>query len=339
MNRIAARLNAFARSEFETNSGSPFSPMHKILVANPQIGSYATCLVLALFCGYLISRWRARQVGVKPSHIDNLVLLIAVFSLFGARLFSWIFYFPKGFSFWQALTARSGGMVFYGGLVLGFITVLVYAHFARLKLGNLLDLFSPGLALGLAIGRIGCFMAGCCWGDLCAPASTIAKLPSNVSPWQVQTVPSISHPGFPLSVRFPPEAGAYEQHKTLGLINETAAASLPVHPVQLYESVLALVLCVFLHLRFDRRRWEGQILCNLLIGYAGIRFCTEFLRGDNLPAYLGMTLSQLISICLAVPAGAVLWWKRKRPSITRPRSSERGKALFPELASSATHRS
>jgi phosphatidylglycerol:prolipoprotein diacylglycerol transferase len=284
--------------------------MHKLLIEEPHIGSYSFCLVVALFAGYLITRWRAPRVGIKASHIDNLILLVALFSLFGARFFSWLFYFPPGVSLWEALRDTGGGMVFYGGFVFGLATVVVYALGSRIELGNLLDAFSPGLALGLAIGRIGCFMAGCCWGDVCAAPNQLAALPRDVPRWQIQTLPGISGARFPLAVRFPPESGAYEQHRKLGLVSGDAARSLPVHPVQLYESALALALCFYLHRRFSDRNWNGQISCNLLFGYAAIRFCTEFLRADNPPIYLGLTLSQVISIAIAASASTAVAWHR-----------------------------
>src|SRR5437868_9117533 len=123
--------------------------MHKLLVAEPRIGSYSAFLLLGLLGGYLISRWRAVRAGVKGSHIDNLALLIPIVSLFGARLFSWLFYFPSGTSFWAALKDSGGGMVFYGGLLFGILTVLAYARITQLALGSLFDVFAPGLALGL----------------------------------------------------------------------------------------------------------------------------------------------------------------------------------------------
>src|ERR1041385_3508455 len=107
-------------------------------------------------------------------------------------------------------------------------------------------IFAPGLALGLAFGRVGCFMAGCCWGDLCVEPSALSKVPPAVTPWQIQTFASLSPSHFPLAVRFPPNAGAFEQHRHLGLISADATASLPVHPVQLYEACLALILCAWL---------------------------------------------------------------------------------------------
>jgi prolipoprotein diacylglyceryltransferase len=122
----------------------------------------------------------------------------------------------------------------------------------------------------------------------------------------VRTIPLISGGSFPLAVRFPEGAGAYEQHRKLGLIDEQSAFSRPVHPVQLYEAALALGLCLFLHLRFDRRRWQGQVACLLVLNYAVIRFATEFLRADNAPIYFGLTLSQVISLVLGTVAILVL---------------------------------
>jgi phosphatidylglycerol---prolipoprotein diacylglyceryl transferase len=298
--------------------------MHKLLLTEPRIGSYSFFLLLAIFCGYVISRWRAPCAGVRPSHLDNLVLLIAVFSLFGARFFSWLFYFPPGVGLWTALRDGGGGMVFYGGFLFGLLTVVIYARLARLSLGNLLDVFAPGLALGLAIGRVGCFMAGCCWGDLCVEPSRLANLPPKVSTWQVRTIPIISGAGFPLAVKFPPNAGAYEQHVKLGLIPADAPHSLAVHPVQLYESTLALGLCLALHFWFEKRRWPGEVVCLAVLGYATIRFGTEFLRADNVPSYLGLTLSQVISLILGASSIAVL--------VVRHAASKRPEDLFPTRA-------
>ena len=273
--------------------------MHKTLVSDPAIGSYSAFLLLGLIGGYALMRWRGVRIGLRGSHLDNLALLIAVFSLFGARLFSWWFYFPAGATLWSAFTASGGGMVFYGGMIFGILISVVYARLAHLSIGDIMDAGAPGLALGLAFGRIGCFMAGCCWGDLCVNSNELAKLPSSRVLWQVRTVPLLSGAAFPLAVQFPPEAGAFEQHRELGLIDENAARSRPVHPVQLYEAGLALGLCIALHCWFPRRRWPGQVICLFVLSYGLIRFFMEFLRADNAPAYSGLTLSQMLSLALA----------------------------------------
>ena len=276
------------------------------------------------------------RCGIKGSHIDNLALFIAVSSLFGARLFSWLFYFPPGVSLWAALRDSSGGMVFYGGLIFGLLAAIIYARIARLALGNLLDVFAPALALGLAFGRVGCFMAGCCWGDVCVAPAELSKLPQASLAWQVQTVPLISRAGFPLAVRFPEGAGAFEQHRKLGLIEGDARLSRPVHPVQLYEATLALGLCLCLHLRFTRRRWQGQVCGLLILNYAVIRFATEFLRADNPPIYLGLTLSQVISLALGTGAAIILARKNSATmpdgvAVDRPRLAGCSQPKEPEM--------
>lgn len=284
--------------------------MYRELLSAPHIGSYSAFLLLGLLGGYFLTRWRAVRIGIRGSHIDNLALLIAVLGLFGARLFSWWFDFPPGTSLWDALTDSGGGMVFYGAMIFGIATAVFYARFARLSLGNVMDACAPGLALGLALGRVGCFMAGCCWGDLCVSPNELAKLGSAQLAWQLRTVPPISGRAFPLAVQFPRGAGAYEQHRKLGLIDEHADRSRPVHPVQLYEAALALALCGALHLWFHRRRWHGQVVCVLMLSYATIRFTMEFLRGDNSPIYFGFTLSQVISLVIGTVAGSFLLSRR-----------------------------
>ena len=291
--------------------------MHRVLISSPHIGSYSAMLLLGFIFGWWLARRRAKREGMAPRHVDNLALIIPIISLFGARLFSWWFYFPPGYSFWTAMTMGGGGMVFYGGLIFGFACVIAYAVVTRISLRELFDVFAPSAALGLTFGRVGCFMAGCCWGDLCVNRDAI-HLHNPQLQYQVNTVPAISGARFPLAVTFPREAGAYEQHSKLKLLPESATRSLPVHPVQLYEAALALVLAIYLHRSFRNRRWPGEIAIKLIIGYAIIRFGIEFLRADNSPIYFGMTLSQVISLLLAAVGLVLLGLRVRIPSIALP---------------------
>lgn len=279
--------------------------MHKILLSDPRISSYSACLLVGLIAGYVITRWRAVRTGLEGSHIDNLTLLIAISSLFGARIFSWWFEFPEGVSLWQALTTASGGMVFYGGMIFGVGAVVAYAACTCLSLGLLMDVCAPGLALGLAIGRIGCFMAGCCWGDVCITNSQATVIQDPAMMRQIRTLPFMSPSQFPLAVSFPEQAGAFEQQRELGLIPKDATKSLPVHPTQLYETAFALLLCAYLHFAFKRREWDGEIIWQFVLGYGVIRFLLEFLRADNPAAFAGLTLSQVISLLMVAAAIAV----------------------------------
>ena len=288
--------------------------MHRVLLSSPHIGSYSAMMLLGFLFGWWLARWRAKRQGMAPHHIDNLALLIAVVSLFGARLFSWWFYFPPGYSFWMAMTMGGGGMVFYGGLIFGLLCLFAYTAVTRISLRELFDVFAPSAALGLAFGRVGCFMAGCCWGDLCVDRDAV-HLHNPQLQYQLRTVPAISGARFPLAVTFPREAGAFEQHSALGLVPAQATRSLPVHPVQLYEAALALALAIYLHRSFRNRKWPGEIGIKLIVGYAIIRFGIEFLRADNSPIYWGLTLSQLISLLLAAACVVFLRWNAKVPGL------------------------
>jgi len=276
--------------------------MHRILLSSPVIGTYSFCLLLGFISGYLLARRNARRLGMERRHIDNITLLVAITGLVGARIFSWLFYFPPGFTLWQALWQTGGGLVFYGGVVGGFTGAIVYCLVRRVQLRNILDVLAGPLAVGLAFGRIGCFMAGCCWGDVCVDQQQISSVDAKVH-YQIATVPALSPANFPLAVRFPVDTGALNQQIELGLLPPNATESLPVHPVQLYESSLAFLLAFYLQRRFRHRKWAGEVFCWFLGGYGIIRFSMEFLRADNAPIYFGLTLSQVISlICLAACA-------------------------------------
>ena len=240
---------------------------------------------------------------MERRHIDNITLLVAITGLAGARIFSWLFEFPPGFSLWQALLEPSGGLVFYGGVIGGLVSAIAYGLLARVSLRTLLDVLAAPLAVGLAFGRIGCFMAGCCWGDVCVDQKQLATLPDARVRYQIDTVPFLSRATFPLAVRFPVDCGALNQHIELGLLPPTATQSLPVHPVQLYESSLAFLLAFYLQRRFRKRKWAGEVFCWFLAGYGIIRFTMEFLRADNSPIYFGLTLSQVISLIALLVCG------------------------------------
>lgn len=288
--------------------------MHRELLSHPYISSYRTFLVLGFFFGYLLARWHAKRGGIERRHVDNILLLLPIVGLAGARFFSRLFYYPEPLTFWQALKVwEDGGLVFYGGVIFGVLTVITYALVRRISLAALADVLAPALALGLAFGRIGCFMAGCCWGDLCGSPDQMRAVDDPLTRSQIQTIPALSWAGFPLAVTYPPEAGAYEQHQTLGLIPAKAMRSLPVHPVQLYEAFCVFALCYCLHRAASRKRFDGEVICLLAIGYGCLRFALEFLRADSRPIYFGgTTISQFISITIITAAMALYLGLRYR---------------------------
>ncbi|MEO7297628.1 MAG: prolipoprotein diacylglyceryl transferase [Verrucomicrobiota bacterium] len=285
--------------------------MYREILTHPHIGSYSALLLAGFIAAYFLGRWRATRNQIEGRHIDNLVLLLLIVTPIGARFFSRLFDFPEPIGLWEALKVwKGGGLVFYGGLIFGIALVVAYVLITKISFLQFGDVLAPSLALGLAFGRVGCFLSGCCWGDFCGNPAQLALIKNAITKHQIQTFPALSPKDFFLAVRFPPETGAYEQHQTLGLISAKAATSLPVHPAQLYEAGLALCLCLLLNAAFKHRRGRGEVFAQFAIGYGVIRFAVEFFRADTPPVYFGMSISQVISIGIGVAGCALFAYSR-----------------------------
>src|SRR5688572_20685087 len=231
--------------------------MKPALLLYPHISSYPVLLLLGFFFGWLLARSRARFYGILPRDLDNIGLILPIAGLFGARLFARLFY--AKLPLLEALKVWEGdGLVFYGGFLFGIGAVLLYGFCRKIRLLNLADCLAPSVALGLAFGRVGCFLAGCCWGDVCVDRDQLVAIQDPPVVQRVHTVPAISGTGWLLAVQFPQKADAFKQHARLGLVTGADAKSLPVHPVQLYEAVLAAGLCVYLCLRSKITRSPGD---------------------------------------------------------------------------------
>src|SRR5688500_8317797 len=277
--------------------------MKPALFLYPHVSSYPVLLLLGFFFGWLLARSRAERYGVRKSDLDNIVLILPLTGLFGARLFARLFY--AKLPFLEALKVWEGdGLVFYGGFILCVAAILIYGAFRHMNLVNLTDCLAPSVALGLAFGRVGCFMAGCCWGGVLVDRAQLAAVNDPAVVQRIQTIPPISQSGWPMAVQFPQRSDIYKQHARHNLVSASATKSLPVHPVQLYEALLAAGLCAYLALR-RTPRGPGDIALMLLVGYAVIRFGTEFLRADNKLYALGMTFSQVVSVYILLGSVAI----------------------------------
>jgi phosphatidylglycerol:prolipoprotein diacylglycerol transferase len=283
--------------------------MKPALLQFPHISSYPVLLLLGFFFGWLLARRRRTRFGITGNDIDNITLLLPLAGLFGARFFARLFY--ENVPLIEALQVwRGDGLVFYGGFVFCVFVIAAYTLARRINFLALADCLAPALALGLAFGRVGCFLAGCCWGDVC----TNVAIRDPVAAQRIQTFPAISGAGFPLAVTFPQESAAAQQHRKLALLSAGSERSLPVHPVQLYEAALAAALCGLLHVASARNVAPGSLTLAMLLGYAFIRFCTEFLRADNKLHAGDFTFSQVMSLWVAALCVLVLAARR----LTRP---------------------
>jgi phosphatidylglycerol:prolipoprotein diacylglycerol transferase len=258
--------------------------MWQVLFTVPMIGvkvyGYGLMLFLAMLASMHVAAWSARRRGLDPEVIYDLALYVFVGGLVGARVFYVVQYWGNRvnsladiFRFWE------GGIVLYGSIIGGTATFFAYRAWRPFPLRPALDAVAPGLAVGVAIGRVGCFLNGCCYGDVCR------------LPW---------------AVAFPEPSPPWQAHRLAHLIGTQAHWSLPVHPTQLYSVVDGLLLLGLL-LAFDRfRRRDGEVMALLMVTYPVTRFLIEHLRGDEAALFLGMTVSQTISVALLV-FGAAFW--------------------------------
>ena len=108
---------------------------------------------------------------------------IFLFGLIGARLFYCIEYWGKDIkSLWDVLQYWKGGIVYYGGILGGVAAFFVYRHFRPFPFRPYMDVLAPSIAVGTLFGRLGCFLNGCCYGDLCQlPWAVSFPMPS--PPW------------------------------------------------------------------------------------------------------------------------------------------------------------
>jgi len=122
-------------------------------------------LSIAVIAGTLTLAADARKRGVKTAVILDLVFWAVVGGILGARLL----YIILNYSYFAAnpdevIKIQNGGLAWQGGLVVGFLATVWYIHSKKLSLPKILDLCAPYLALGQSIGRVGCYLNGCCYG-------------------------------------------------------------------------------------------------------------------------------------------------------------------------------
>ncbi len=165
-----------------------------------------------------------------------------------------------------------GGLAYYGGFIFATAFGLYFARKHRMGMWKVADLCAPWIAFGLALSRLGCFLNGCCYGKI-----------TNV-PW---------------AVRFPMGSPAWEAQHDAHLIGDHAPA-LPVHPTEIYLSLLNLATFLTLYFVIRRRkRFDGQVFAWLLILYGVVRSFVEIWRDDDRGVLFGwLSTSQIISLPL-----------------------------------------
>jgi phosphatidylglycerol---prolipoprotein diacylglyceryl transferase len=245
-----------------------------------KIYGYGLMLVFAFLSALAIAKWRAKREKLDSLLVEDMAIWVILGGLVGARAFFVLQYWgTRVSSIWEIFKIWEGGIVLYGSIMGGTLAFFVFRWFKPFPLRPMLDCIAPALALGIAIGRVGCFLNGCCYGDRC-DFPWAAAFPKGSMPWQAQLAE--------------------------GLITSDAAKSLPVHPTQIYSTIDGLILLFLLSTYYPLRRRDGEVMALLMIAYPITRFLIERLRNDEKAIAFGMTVSQNISILLVI-LGIVNW--------------------------------
>src|SRR5438067_456242 len=136
-----------------------------------QIGTfylptYGVLVALGFLAGLTVTVRLARRKGMNPELVTNLAVYVALMGLLGAKILMLMFDW-RGLSEVFTLNTLQAAGVFQGGLILAVVFAFLYMKKQAMPMLATADIFSPGVALGHAIGRLGCFAAGCCWGQKC----------------------------------------------------------------------------------------------------------------------------------------------------------------------------
>lgn len=256
--------------------------MHPVLFAPDlgrlgqfTIGTYGLFYAIGFLVALRVGVHYARREEIEVARIVDLGIVTLISGFIGAKVLLYLldfrYYFENPMQIIHSL--RSAG-VFFGGFALAVAVALVYVRRHRLPLGRVADLAAPAIAVGQAIGRFGCFAAGCCYGKVCD------------LPWAV----------------------TFTDPRTFELTG--APLGIALHPTQVYHALSNLAVFVITVAVMRRRRFYGQVFWVYVLSYSVLRFIVEIFRGDTARGVIldgHLSTSQLIALPAAILALYMLY--------------------------------
>ena len=275
--------------------------MNPVLFEIPWFGgtlpyhSYGFCLALAFLLGMSLVVRMGRREGLRSDQMVTLVFIGVVGSLAGSRLLHLLMAEPAMFFANPGIffDFSRGGYAFYGGFLGMCLVALVYTRIKGLNYLHISDLYAVAVVFGLAFGRTGCLLAGCCHGR---------PIEHPLPDWLAGVLPFQWPSWFALT--FPTEAGG------LGSLLDQ-----PLVPTQPMSGLYSLAIFLFLALWVaPRKRYHGQVFVWVCILYAAARSTVELFRGDERGLYFNdaLSTSQLVSVPIVLMGVGILLWARSR---------------------------
>jgi len=252
-----------------------------------ELRSYSVIVALATLAGYWVAQREAQRRGWESGVLGDFAPLAVVAGIVGARLYYVAFFDPAAFVSrpLEVLAIWNGGLAVHGALVFGLVAAIWYCRARQIEFLKFADVLVPGVILGQGLGRLACFLNGDAYG-----------ITTDV-PWAVTFTD--------------PDA--------------LAPLNVPLHPTQLYEMGLDLLLFALIWTLRKRLPSAGSLFVVYLTGYGAIRFVVESFRGDQLRFANGLSAAQLISgvaVLCGLLGAALLVGAHRRVGLSGHRRTE-----------------
>lgn len=274
-------------------TGAAIIGLPRVFPSGLPVRGYGVMVLAGAVAGVAMATYRAQRAGIDRELIWSMAFWLFIGGMIGGRAFYVIEYWQKFHAatfretLLRVLNFPEGGLVVYGAFIGGVIAVLLFLRKHGLPTLATFDLIAPSLMIGLALGRIGCFLNGCCYGG---PTSL---------PWAVE---------------FPAGSPPFADQAESSMLSADATRSLAIHPAQLYSAITAALIGWVLWTYYPLRRRDGQVIGLMLALYPVSRFLEEIIRTDE-PAVFGtgLSISQNISLGVFVTGIGLLVYLSKRP--------------------------
>ncbi len=277
-----------------------FPDLFKLPFTNFTLNSYGLLLAIAFITGLFVMSRLAKRDGLPQERVYDLGLWVLASSLIGSKLLmivtEWEVYYRDPGQIFSLDFVRSAG-VFYGGFIGAIVASVIAMRIYKLPWWRTADAFAPGIAIGQAIGRLGCYSAGCCWG---VPTTSAIGVQFKERGFVITGVPTIVN-----ELKDPIEKEIWA-NKLGGLYQP-----LHLHPVQLYETGATFVIFLLLLWLTGRRRFHGQVMLVYAMLYAVARFTIEHWRDDPRGEVFNLSTSQFIAVILFITSLSAYIWRTR----------------------------
>jgi len=237
--------------------------------------TYGLLIAIGFIIGLMVAIRTGKGHGINSQQIMDMSFLLIISGIIGSR----IAYILMNFSYYLAnpvdiFKLWQGGLVFSGGLLVAIVVIFFYIKHHNFNMLQMGDIFAPSIAIGQAIGRIGCLMAGCCYGrETSVPWSVIFTNPKSLAPLNI-----------------------------------------PLHPTQLYDSLGNFIIFLIIVILSARKKFNGQVFLWFLILHSTARLFVERFRGDDRGIFpgTGWTMTQFIAILILMSSISLLYYLKTK---------------------------